>query len=244
MADNKNKVYIELYDAPLTQRKDDRTGRVLSTGSASVDDLINDAVSRGTDINPDTLRASYNLLKTCALGRIGRSQRVEFGLGITYIEPTGVFIGDGAKWDPTKNQLVAHILPSKELRETLKSFDVEVLGMAQVPNIINGVTDVFTGQENICLTRGGMVHVTGNKIKIAGVNPDTGLKLRQLSNDQVWTIPETAIGINDPSRVSFVVPTDLPNDEYQLYIVTQYSNGTKDLKNPRTLTLDYNLTIA
>ena len=97
MAENKNKVYVELYDAPLTQRKDDRTGRVLSTGSAAIDDLIGDAVSRGTDISPEILLASYNLLETCALDRIRRSQRVAFGLGIFYTEPAGVFIGDGAK---------------------------------------------------------------------------------------------------------------------------------------------------
>jgi hypothetical protein len=39
-------VYVELYDAPLTGRKDDRIGRVLSTGSATVDDLIGDNISR------------------------------------------------------------------------------------------------------------------------------------------------------------------------------------------------------
>jgi hypothetical protein len=244
MAESKNKVYIELYDAPLTQRKDDRVGRVLSNGTVTVEDLIKDAIERGTDISPEILRAAHNLLKSCALNRIGRSQRVEFGLGIHYTEPVGVFIGDGAKWNPDVNQIVAHILPSKELRATLKSLDVEVLGMAQIPNIINYVTDVFTGQNNICLTRGGMAHIMGNKIKIAGTSPDTGLKLRQLSNDQVWVIPETSIGINDPSRVTFVIPNDLPADDYQLSIVTQYSGGGVELKNPRTLTLDYNLTVA
>jgi hypothetical protein len=244
MTENKNKVYVELYDAPLTPRKDDRTGRVLSTGSATIDDLVNDARSRGTDISSEILLASYNLLKTCALDRIRRSQRVAFGLGIFYTEPVGGFIGDGAKWDSSKNQLVAHVLPSKELREALKSLEVEVLGMAQVANVINSVTDVFTGQENVCLTRGGMVHVTGNKIKIAGTNTDTGLKLRQLSDETVWVIPETSIGINDPSRVSFVVPTDLPDGEYQLSIVTQYTGSAATLKNPRTLILEYNLTIA
>jgi hypothetical protein len=58
MADNKNRVYVELYDSPLTPRKDDRIGHVLSSGSASINDLIDDAVSRGSDINPTTLRTS------------------------------------------------------------------------------------------------------------------------------------------------------------------------------------------
>jgi hypothetical protein len=242
MAENKTRVYIELYDNPLTERKDDRTGRVLNTGSASVDDLINEAVSRGTDISPVILRASYDLLKTTALERVHRAQRVEFGLGVYYIEPVGSFIGDAAKWDPAKNRLIAHALPSTELRKSLKTIEVEMLGMAKVPNIINAVTDVFTGQENVSLTPGGMAHITGNKIKIAGSDPTVGLKLRLLADDTVWEVPTTSIGVNNPSRVTFVIPTDLAAGEYSLSIVTQYS-GSSILKNTRTLTLEYNLTV-
>jgi hypothetical protein len=242
MAENKNRVYVELYDAQLTQRKDDRTGRVLSNGSANIDDLIADAVERGTDISPITLRASYDLLKTSALQRTLRAQRVEFGIGITHVESTGILIGDAARWDPVKNRLVARTLPSKELREALKSVDVTVLGMAQVPNMISSVEDVVTGEVNVCLTRGGMAHIYGSKIKITGSDPSVGLKLTMSIGD-VLDIPATAIGINDPSRVSFVVPVDLAPGEYTLGIVTQYTGAPRELKNPRTVTLEYTLQV-
>jgi hypothetical protein len=243
MAENKNKVYVELYDAPMTERKDDRIGRVLSNGSATVDDLIADAVERGTDISPITLRASYDLLKTSALNRVLRMQRVAFGLGIIYTEPTGSFIGDAAKWDPAKNRLIGKLLPSKELRDALKNSDVEVLGMAKVPNMISSIEDVVTGEVNVCLTRGGMVHIHGNKIKIAGSDSTVGLKLTSSKTGAVVDIPTTAIGINNPSRISFVVPADLTPDEYTLSIVTRYSGGGTELKNPRTVTPDYSLTV-
>jgi hypothetical protein len=241
MAENKNRVYVELYDAPLTQRKDDHIGRVLNNGSANIDDLVADAVERGTDISPVTLRASYDLLKTSALSRVLRMQRVEFGLGIVYVEPTGIFIGDAARWDSSGNRLVAKFLSSKELREALKSADVEVLGMAQVPNMISSVEDVVTGEVNVCLTRGGMAHIHGSKIKIAGANASVGLKLMQ--STAIRDIPTTAIGINDPSRVSFVVPADLDPGEYTLSIVTQYTGSGIELKNPRTVTLEYPLQV-
>ncbi|MDR1331584.1 MAG: DUF4469 domain-containing protein [Tannerella sp.] len=242
MPESKNKVYVELYDAPLTKREDDRIGRVLNNGSATVDDLIADAIERGTDLNPVTLRAAYNLLKSAALNRALRAQRVEFGLGITYIESTGSFIGDAAKWDPAKNRLVAKLLPSKELREALKSVEVVVLGMAKIPNMINSVEDVVTGQVNICLTPGGMAHIHGSKIKIAGTSSETGLKLSNPATGDI-RIPDTAIGINDPARVSFVVPADLPAIEYTLSIVTQYTGGGRELVQPRTVTLDYPLQV-
>ena len=243
MAETNEKVYVELYDTPITPKKDDRTGRVLSTGTASVDDLINDSVARGTDISPVTLRASYDLLKSAALKRVLRGQRVEFGMGVFHMEVSGLFIGDAAKWDASKNRLIARTLPSKELREALKHVSVEVLGMAQTPNMISSVLDVVTGQENTCLTRGGMAHITGTHIRIAGSDPSVGLKLRLLPDGTAFTVPATAIGINDPSRVSFVVPLDLPAGEYELSIVTQYTGGGTELKAPRTVTPAYPLTV-
>jgi len=240
---NKPKVYVELFDLAITPKQDDRFGHVLSGGSASVDDLVEDARVDGSEIDPVMLKAGYNVLKSYAMKRAMRGQRVEFGLGIFYLEPTGIFIGDAAKWDSSKNRLIVKALPSVEIREGVKSITVEVLGMAQVVNIISSVTDVFTGQQNVCLTRGGMAHINGSKIKVAGTNPDVGLKLVQKTDGTVWIIPETSIGINDPSRISFVIPADLPIDEYTLTIVTQYSGGGKELKNPRTLTLDYGLTV-
>jgi hypothetical protein len=43
MSENKNRAYVELYGAPLPPRKDDRISRVLSTGSADIDDLLKTA---------------------------------------------------------------------------------------------------------------------------------------------------------------------------------------------------------
>ncbi|MDR1221351.1 MAG: DUF4469 domain-containing protein [Tannerella sp.] len=234
---------VELYDASLTQRKDDRIGRIVSNGSAGINDLIADAVERGTDISPVTLLASYDLLKGTAMQRALRGQRVEFGLGITYIESTGIFIGDAARWDPSKNRLVAKLLPSKELRTSLKSVEVTVLGMARVPNMISSVEDVVTGEVNTSLTRGGMVHIHGSKIKISGSSPETGLRLTPTNGGDSFFVPATAIGINDPSRVSFVVPTGLPDGEYLLSIVTQYTGSSNGLKQPRTVTLEYPLLV-
>jgi hypothetical protein len=177
------------------------------------------------------------------MSRTLRAQRVEFGLGVFYLESTGSFIGDAAKWDASKNHLIVKALPSMEIREGVKSVDVEVMGMARVPNMISSVIDVFTGQENVCLTRGGMAHINGSKIKIAGSSPDVGLKLVQQPDGNILDIPVTSIGVNDPSRISFVVPVDLSPGEYALTVVTQYSGGGKELKSPRILTQEYHLAV-
>jgi hypothetical protein len=40
------KVFVELYELLLTTQKDDRSGRVVSTGSLKIDDLIQIALSQ------------------------------------------------------------------------------------------------------------------------------------------------------------------------------------------------------
>jgi hypothetical protein len=185
----------------------------------------------------------YDLLKGSALKRVQRGQRVEFGLGVFHTEVSGTFTGDAAKWDASRNQLIARTLPSKELRDALKHVHVEVLGMAKTPNMIASVVDVVTGQENTCLTRGGMAHIHGTHIKIAGADPSIGLMLKALPDGATVDVPAAAIGINDPSRVSFVVPLDLSAGEYELSIVTQYTGSKAELKAPRTVTLTYPLMV-
>jgi len=71
----KSSVIVELYDLPLTKRKDDRFGRVVSTKSLSEDDLIAMAVSRRTDLSPATIRASMDIMRELALDQIVNIKR-------------------------------------------------------------------------------------------------------------------------------------------------------------------------
>jgi hypothetical protein len=48
--------------------------------------------------------------------------------------------------------------------------------------------------------------------------------------------------MNDPSKVSFIVPADLPAGDYRLSVTTQFSTNAPNLKEPRTYIYDYVLT--
>lgn len=102
----KSSVVVELYDLTLTERKDDRFGRVVTSKSLTEDDLIAKAVLRRTDLNAATLKASMQLLKDVAIGEIANGASVRFGLGYFNLTVNGVFIGDNAKWDASQ-----HVLP-------------------------------------------------------------------------------------------------------------------------------------
>jgi hypothetical protein len=234
-------VIVELYDNPLTARLGDRYGKVVNIASVNEETLIKRAVENGVNINAVVMKAACDAIRREALRAIIRGELVTYGLGHFALDVEGIFIGDAPQWDPKVNRLVARIAPVKELREALKSTPVRVLGMAPDGNVIASVTDITTNKVNEELTPGGMATIKGARIKIAGDQSGVGLWLTNQDSQEVEEVPATSIGVNDPSKVIFVVPPIRPGS-YILSIVTQFT-GNKLLNNPRTLVLNYVLVV-
>jgi hypothetical protein len=232
------KVFVELYELLITARKDDRSGRVTSTGTLKIDDLIAIAVTRRSDINAVTMKASYEILKEVALEEVCGAKQVEFGLSHYGLGVEGIFVGDHAVWDSSKNSLILKSVATAEARNAVKSIVAEVCGMASSGTYINTLTDVVSGKIDSVITPGGAVNLTGVKIRIAGDAPGVGLYLTD-TDGVVFTVPATSIAVNEPSKITFVVPPDLPAGDYKLSIVTQYSSSNGLLKEPRTCVFDY-----
>jgi hypothetical protein len=238
-----NSVIVELYDLSITERKDDRFGRVVTTKSLTEDDLINIAVARRTDLNPVTLKASMEILKEIAKEQIANGASVSFGLGYFSLLVNGVFIGDNPKWDSTKHSLAVRVSPTADLRNATNSATVDVRGMAESGTVVNSLTDVTSGEVNSRLTPGGGVHLTGSKIKITGDNPANGISLINQVTREIVVVPPSALLVNDPSKVTFIVPQTLPHGDYKLSITTQFSNSVQTLKDSRTYLFDYLLNV-
>jgi hypothetical protein len=241
--DSNNRVFVELYDLTLTDRVDDRFGRVVTTKFFREDDLISLAVSRRTDLNPVTLKASLDILKEVAVEQVANGASVQLGLGFFSLEVKGVFVGDHASWDPTQHSLHVKTAPTNELRQVVQNTHVNVRGMANVGAIINTVRDVSSGEENSRLTPGGGVNLAGSKIKLVGDSPLNGIRLINQGDGSVRLIPPTAILVSEPKKVTFVVPADLPAGDYKLSLTTQFSSGTNLLNEPRTYLFDYVLAV-
>lgn len=240
----KNSVKVELYDLALTQKKDERFGRVIKTKSLSEEDLVNIAISRRTDLNASTLKAAIDILKDIAIEEVTNGANVNFGLGYFSLGVSGVFIGDNAKWDNAKHKLSVNVTPSNELRKSIKSCKPDVRGMASTGISINYVEDVISGEKNICLTKGGGIKISGNRMKIAGNEQKVGLRLINQTTKEEIKMPITSVLVNTPSEIVFIAPADLPAADYQLSISTQFSGSTILLKNIKSYTFDYILTVV
>jgi hypothetical protein len=245
MATNgKSSVIVELQDLVLTERKDDRFGRVVTTRSLTEDDLVQLAVSRRTDLSATTLKASIEILRQLAIEQIANGASVRFGLGYFNLGVNGVFIGDSARWDPNIHSLNINVTPVAELRNTVRATSVEVRGMSASGLAISTVIDVTTGEENKRLTPGGGVNLRGSKMRIEGEANGLGITLINQENGETIAIPMNAVLTNDPSFISFVVPANLPAGDYKLSLTTQFSAANVTLKEGRTFLFDYVLNVS
>ena len=236
-------VIVELYDNQLTSRTDDRYGRVVNLASVTDDVLISRAIENGFNGNAASMKAALDVVDAETLKAIVRGEIVKRGTGYIALDVSGSFIGDNPVWNPAVNKLAARITPSKDLRESLQSVPVRIRGMAAEGNVINSITDVATGSVNAVLTAGGMANIKGVRIKIAGDAPGVGLFLTNQDTSAVVQVPMTAIGINDPSKISFVVPATLAAGDYLLSIGTQFTDASALLREARIVTLNYVLTV-
>jgi len=243
MAIENANVMVELFDLSLTERRDDRFGRVVTTQSLTIDDLVKLAVANRTDLNPTTLATSMELLKNVALTELAKGASINFGLCHLSVGVSGVFIGDNARWDDNLHELTVRAVPTADVRNTIKAAKVNVRGMAATGSVINSFVDVASGEVNSRLTPGGGANITGTKIKIEGDDASVGIYLINMTNNEELKIPSTSILINDPSKISLVIPTMLKNNDYQLVIRTQHCGSGKTLKEVRTASLDYILNV-
>ncbi len=245
MATNgKSSVIVELQDLVLTERKDDRFGRVVTTRSLNEDDLVKIAVSRRTDLSATTMKSALEILKQIAIEEISNGASVRFGLGYFSMTVNGVFIGDNARWDSSIHKLNVNVTPVAELREAVQETTVEVRGLSASGLAINSLIDVTTGEENTRITPGGGVNLTGSRMRIDGEGKGVGIALINQENGESIAIPMNSILINDPSKISFVAPANLPAGDYKLSLTTQFSTSANKLKEARTFIFDYILNVG
>lgn len=239
----KNSVVVELYDLALTEKKDDRFGRVLTSKSLNEENLIAKAVKGRTDLSEDSMRSAINILKKIAIEEISNGASVHFGLGYFHLNVNGVFITDNEKWDSTKHSLTVHVTPTAQLRSAVKNCEVDVRGRAAAALAINSVQDFASNTTNMKLTPGGPVIVTGSRIKIEGDKEGVGIKLINEDTKAETVIASTHISINSPSTLNFVVPDTLVAGDYRIAITTQFSSSGTQLKEARTYTFEHILVV-
>ena len=226
----------------LTPDPSDYNILIESFGSAGIDRIIAEMVADGMEIKPETVRNIITRFNRKSIDMTLRGFNVSTGL--VHLRATVRGVAYDKKWDPKRNSVYISITKGQELRQAAANTVVDIMGVHPDPMALFGITDLSTGATDGTVTRGFNAEIRGSYIKIAGDDPTCGLYLRNVETGQETRIEQRFIAVNDPSRILFIVPPDLPEGTYELRVVTQYTVGAKPVKKPRSATLSWMLEIG
>ncbi|MDD2953393.1 MAG: DNA-binding domain-containing protein [Parabacteroides sp.] len=241
--DEKVKNYSWTYDLEeYTMTKDvaeDYTAKVQARPTLSLADIARLVAEERTEYRPDTLVNTADIMEEMIRRMICQGYAVQTNTALYTPCITGVLMGTKGLFDPAKNACVVNLSPTQALRQEVTkkvtpvfSGHVRSMGGARIAL----VKDVTTGKTDGTITPGGLLDVTGSKIRcLAADGVSVGSLTLVNTSTQAVAATITTLGLNDPSRLMFNIPANLADGSYLLRIETYFTSGVSLLKSVRTI---------
>lgn len=237
---------VELRPNSITERTDDYTAAVKTFNrTKSVTDIAKALTKSRTEYREDTIVGIIGMAEDIIRDYVYNGYSVQLENVRFAPTVTGSFDSHGDLLEGSQMRCSVNVIPTNLFNNGFQNvklyFDtVQELGGAK----IDRVKDLTTGKTDGTVTPGGMVEITGNKIKC--VNEDgSGIGHFRLYNESESPEEVTVLGVNDPSKIIFIFPTGLLAGNYRLEIETYFSASSAPLlKNPRTLVCSIPLKIS
>jgi hypothetical protein len=241
-----NKIYHHirayLYKNYLTADPNDYTVRVESERSLNTREICEAAVERGgADISVAAMQHAVELWLNEMAYQIFDGYAINTGWFTVAIHVKGSCHDPDEHFDPEKHTLVVEFHQGALIRKELPNIHVDFRGLAHPEGHISQVFDFKTGSVNDQLTPGGNLRITGEKIKIAGLNDLNGVYFLNPDTSMNEKVPASDIIVNTPSEIIIVIPP-LGVGTWYLELNSQYTPSVL-LNNPRPIQYDKPLSV-
>jgi len=240
----KHKIKAQLYDNVLTENPNDFIARVNAEKSLDVRAVAQSAVTRGgANISAADMEHAVNLWQKEMGYLLCDGFSVNTGWFMAAPKIRGTFDSPTEKFNSGKHAISIDIRQGIMLRKELEDVEVNITGVATVDAFIAQVKDIKTGSINDLITPNRNLRISGNKLKVAGTNPNVGIFFIDSVKPEIRVrVKAEDIVTNNPSELLIITPA-LGVGTWRLEVVTQFSTGNKLLKDPRTATFDRILTV-
>ncbi|WP_449388271.1 DNA-binding domain-containing protein [Chryseobacterium lineare] len=244
MATILHRIKAYLYDNVLTKdNPNDFTARTASERSLNVQQICQSAANRGgADISASAMEHATELFLKEMAYQLCDGYSINTGYFMANTTIRGVFDSPSETFNKDKHSIIFQFNQGEKLRAEIPNIEVNILGIAEASAVILQVTDVKSGSVNDLLTPGRNLKIVGSKIKVTGDDASVGVYFVDATTQERTKVEQSDIVTNNPSEVMVVIP-ELAAGTYTIEVLTQYS-GSQSLKEPRTATLDKQLTVA
>jgi len=239
-----HRIKAYLYDNLLTRdNPNDFIARTISERSLSVKQICEAAVNRGgADVTAASMEHATELFLKEMAYQLCDGYSVNTGYFTAGTQIRGVFDSPTETFNSQKHNILFQFNQGEKLRAEIQNIEINILGVADASSAVLQVKDVKSGTVNDLLTPGRNLRIRGNKFKIMGDSPANGIFFVNTATEERTAVDATDIVMNNPSELIVVIP-NLIAGTYRLEVVTQFSNGSVTLKEPRTATFTKELTV-
>lgn len=223
-----------LQDNPLTtDNTEDVIAVPASREPADEERILAEMKAEDTGLRRETILHVFELEKRVVKRLLMQGHNVNTGLYHASVAFRGTV--KNSEWNPEENEIVVNFNPGAELREAIAQTAVNILGAKPAGIDITSLQDVATKADNASATAGRAFTLKGQNLRISGDDPAVGLTLTDADGTETTVTPDLWV-INNPSKVTFIIPADLAAGTYTLRLTTQYSGHSNTLlKTPRSI---------
>jgi hypothetical protein len=216
--------------------------RPLPEKSMTRKEILAYIAEKNPGLEPEAIAMVFDLTMSAMEELLLDGKRLNTSLFTAGVAYSGT-IEKGA-WNPAVNKAYIHFNQSRHIaREIEKHVHVKISSNSILPIYIGGIdttSAAYVGANN-AVRMGYFVAFAGKNIKVAGDHPDVGVTLRNLQTDEVTRMEAWRFAQNTRSRLTFILPTELPEGDYELTVTTQYKGTSQLLLSPRSATIPLRL---
>ena len=211
----------------LTPAPDDYMAQAADVRSYTLDEIIDLMMEKGSTLTRADVAATLQVYGEVCSSLIKDGAALNTPLMNTALSISGVFNGANDSFDKKRHTVNLNLTAGTLLRDAVTKVKCEKTEAASTDPYITEVADIVSGKVNEVLTKGGVVQLTGSRLKFDAKDAAQG----------IFFVPETGnpvrasvIAENKPSRVMAIIPADLAAGTYYIEVRTKYANATKQLK--------------
>ena len=232
-----HRIRVKLYPNRLPKGEGTYIARTESERALSIQDVCDKMKTRGGFTGDHKLLIdNVQRFFDEAVFQLCDGFTVDMGFFTLYPTIGGIFTSPREGRDREKHPLDFNIRPGFKLKKVAKLVEIVVIGVADTKGYIHHFTDVNTDTVNNAVSGGGMFIITGDKIKIAGDDPDCGIYFEPTDEPGVRIKAHERLTQNMPSKIIGKIPALTASKRYRVLVVTQYvGSGNTFLKKPKTL---------
>ena len=225
----------------LTPAPDDYMAQAQDVRSYTLDEIIDLMMDKGTTLTRADVAATLQVYGEVCSSLIKDGSAVNTPLFNTALTIAGVFNGANDSFDKKRHTVNLNMTAGTLLRDAVTKVKCEKTEAAGTDPYITEVTDIVSGKTNEVLTKGGIVQITGSRLKFDAKDASQG----------IFFVPETGnpvrasvIAENKPARLMAIIPADLAAGTYYIEVRTKIIGSSQKSKTLKTGKFDKPLTPA